>query len=220
MVKKLEEKLILDPNITEQKRETLVDFCEKLLNYGYEPSFIAGILGNIKYEGCVGLFENSFYRNKTRKPAYLKNMEKYDYDKKYSLKYIYDDFSLFELRDLLEELKINKFTARFGLGAAQWTGNRTYRLMHFYLEETGLKEKISKEQTTSAEMKLLLNELIYDEEYNKIYPEWKEKNKNLNTEDAAYNAGVLFCKGFEKPKVDKSKERGNESKKLYNFMIS
>ena len=124
------------------------------------------------------------------------------------------------MRDLLEELKINKFTARFGLGAAQWTGNRTYRLMHFYLEETGLKEKISKEQATSAEMKLLLNELIYDEEYNKIYPEWKEKNKNLNTEDEAYNLGVLFCKGFEKPKVDKSKERGNESKKLYNFMIS
>ena len=147
-------------------------------------------------------------------------MEKYDYDTKYSLKYIYDDFSLFELRDWLEELKKNKFNAKFGLGVAQWTGNNTYRLMHFYLEETGLKEKISKEQTTSAEMKFLLNELIIDEDYNKIYPEWKEKNKDLNTEDAAYNAGVLFCKEFEKPKVDKSKERGNESKKLYNYMIS
>ena len=32
-------------------------------------------------------------------------MGKYDYDTKYSLKYIYDDFSLFELRDWLEELK-------------------------------------------------------------------------------------------------------------------
>ena len=48
MIKNLEEKLILDQNIKKHKRETLVDFCEKLLNYGYEPSFIAGILGNIK----------------------------------------------------------------------------------------------------------------------------------------------------------------------------
>ena len=74
----------------------MVDFCEKLLNYGYEPSFIAGILGNIKYEGCVGLFEDSYYKNKTKKSLYLNNMEKYYYDAKYSAKFIYDDYSWIE----------------------------------------------------------------------------------------------------------------------------
>jgi hypothetical protein len=84
-------------------------------------------LGNINNEGNVGKFEDSYYKNKSLKPSYLKIMEnRFSYKEKYSKKFIYD-LSLFEIKEMLDKLKNEKFlNGKFGLGCIQWIGNRTY----------------------------------------------------------------------------------------------
>ena len=61
--------------------DTLPVIGKALLNHGYKPSFVAGILGNIFYEGTIGLLERANY-NKNPLPKYLENMNnKYEYKK-------------------------------------------------------------------------------------------------------------------------------------------
>ena len=96
-------------NKDKDKSYTLAVIGEGLLKFGYYPSFVAGVLGNIYYEGNVGLLENSYYKNESKLPTYLKNMNnKYDYKNKYSNKTIYN-LSVLEIRNILEELRKTKF---------------------------------------------------------------------------------------------------------------
>lgn len=217
-------------NKDKDKSYTLAVIGEGLLKYGYYPSFVAGVLGNIYYEGNIGLLENSYYSDESKIPTYLKNMNnKYDYKNKYSKKYIYN-LSLLEIRNILEELRktkfyLNKQKIGFGMGCAQWTFNRTYNLLQFYLDENGEKDKINLEQTCEAEKKMLLSELNYEDEYLNIYNNWEkeqEKNKiDLDSENAAGNAGVLFCKEFEKPLDinERAKQRDAIARKIYKIMM-
>ena len=96
-------------NKDKDKSYTLAVIGEGLLKFGYYPSFVAGVLGNIYYEGNIGLLENSNYRDESKLPTYLKNMNnKYDYKNKYSNKTIYN-LSVLEIRNILEELRKTKF---------------------------------------------------------------------------------------------------------------
>lgn len=192
-----------------------------LFNFGYEPAYVAGILGNINGEGDVGQLESSFYRNITLKPKYLIFMdEEYDYAKKYSGKHIYDNLSLVEIKNLLYELAKGGWKGKFGIGCIQWTGVRSIPLINFYLEEIGFKDKITFEQATSAEAKLIINELNYDKEYNNIYKNWKKENTNIDSENAAYNASIKLTKEYEKPATNKAKERAETAKSIYKIMTS
>ena len=68
---------------------------------------------NKEYRGIIEQFKyNPIPFKKEKEREIFKNIDKYYYDTKYSAKFIYDDYSLFELRDLLEELKINKFLTK------------------------------------------------------------------------------------------------------------
>ena len=169
MIKKLEESSLEN----EKKKSTLIIMAPVLLNYGFELSFVAGVLGNIYSEGEIGKFENSNYvSNPTLIPNYLKYMnDNYSYLQKYSNKYIYD-LSLSEIKALLEELEKNGWKGKFGLGCVQWTGDRTLNLVNYYLKETGNKDEITFEQACSSESKLIIWEL--SNSYKGVYDNWKQ----------------------------------------------
>ena len=91
-------------NKYKDKSDTLPVIGKALLNHGYKPSFVAGILRNIFYEGTIGLLERANY-NKNPLPKYLENMNnKYEYKEIYAGKKIFQ-LSLFKIRDILEELR-------------------------------------------------------------------------------------------------------------------
>lgn len=200
------------------QKETLIIMGSVLLNYGYELAFVSGILGNIDHEGQIGLFEDSNYKNESTMPNYLKYMnDNYNYHIKYALKFIFD-FSLFEIKALLEELEKKNFTGRFGLGCVQWTGSRTLNLVNYYLKESGNREYITFDQACAAESKLIIYELANVEEFKNIYSNWKKKNTDVDTEDAAYNAAIIFKQKYEKALIKNDVERGNKAKLIYNIM--
>jgi hypothetical protein len=217
MMKKIEQK----SNYSSTKKRTLSIIGTLLLNNGYEPSFVAGVLGNIYHEGNIGMFESSAYRKPSSKPQYLKYMDNlYSYRSNYSGKCV-TDVSMHKLNRMMEKLRSNNWEqGKFGLGCVQWTGERTYNLVQLYLKECGNSDTITLDQAISAEGKMIIQEL--KGEYKKIYNQWKNENNNKNSANAAYNAGHIMCMLYEIPKDAKSKAitRGNTSKEIYNIMTS
>ena len=193
-----------------------------LLNKGYEPSFVAGVLGNINHEGNIGMFESSAYiSHPESEPQYLKYMDKlYSYRTKYSGKCV-TDVSMKELSKLMEKLKSKNYNeGKFGLGCVQWTGERTYTLVQLYLHECKNANKITLDQATTAEGKMIVRELSGDHKY--VYDQWKNENANKNSANAAYNAGSIICRKYEIPADANNKAitRGNTAKEIYKIMTS
>ena len=154
MIKKIE-----NLNNFGEKTRALIIIGKILFNNGYETAFIAGLLANIKHEGNFGFFESSNYKTHPKnKPEYLKLMDKlYNYDKKYSGKYVYQ-ISLKELKEMCDKLKKDKWQkGKFGLGVIQWTGERTINLVDLYLKEVNNANNISLDQVISAEGKMVIN---------------------------------------------------------------
>ena len=217
MIKKIE-----NSSKYSSKRKTLSIIGKLLLDKGYEPAFVAGILGNIYHEGKIGYFESSAYiSNPSLEPQYLKYMDnEWSYRTKYSGKCIFN-VSMREVGKMLEKLKSYEWKrGKFGLGCVQWTGSRTYTLFKLYEKECGYSDTITEDQATNAEGKMVLQELSGSYKY--IYDTWKKENSNKNTGNAAYNAGSDICKKYEIPADKESKAivRGNTSKDLYNIMTS
>jgi hypothetical protein len=218
MIKKIEN----SSKYTSAKRKTMSIIGTLLFNKGYEASFVAGILGNIYHEGNIGMFESSAYiSNPSAEPQYLKYMDNlYSYRTKYSGKCV-TDVSMNELSKLMEKLKAKNWNeGKFGLGCVQWTGSRTYSLVQLYLKECGNSNKITLEQATAAEGKMVIQE--FGGSYKYIYTQWKNENSNTNSASAAYNAGHIICRKYEVPADynNKAITRGNTAKELYNLMTS
>jgi hypothetical protein len=218
MIKKIEN----SSKYSAAKKKTMSIIGTLLLNKGYEVSFVAGILGNIYHEGNICMFESSAYiSNPSAEPQYLKYMDSlYSYRTKYSGKCV-TDVSMSELSKLMEKLKAKNWKeGKFGLGCLQWTGSRTYSLVQLYLKECGNSNKITLEQATAAEGKMVIQE--FSGSYKNVYTQWKSENSNTNTATAAYNAGHIICTKYEIPADYKTKAitRGNTAKELYNLMTS
>ena len=217
---KIIENLKKQTEFTGDKKNTFIVIGKLLLSKNYSPSFIAGILGNIYHEGSIGFFESSNYISHPElKPQYLKYMDElHDYRKKYSGKKI-TDVSLNELKKLMDILKSQNWKkGKFGLGCIQWTGGRTYELFKLYLNEAKGKDKITINEATSAEGKLIIKELSGDYKY--VFNEWN-RNKNKNGEKAAYDAGDILCRKYEIPAdaVRRGKERGKTAVRIYKIMM-
>lgn len=217
MMKKLEQN-----SKYSKKKQTLSIIGTLLLDKGYEPAFVAGVLSMVFHKGNVGMFETSVYKtNPSAKPQYLKYMDNlYNYGTKYSGKCI-TDVSLSELSKMMEKLKSKNYKeGKFSLGCIQWLGGRTYNLVQLYLQECGNKNKITLDQAISAEGKMIINELKGS--YKSIYEDWKNQNSNKNTANAAYNAGSILVKKYEAPSDSKTKAVtvGNTSKDIYTIMTS
>lgn len=203
------------------KKDTLVIIGNLLLET-YEPAFVAGVLGNIIHEGSIGKFESSNYvSHPEAKPQYLKYMDTlYDYRNKYSGR-IVTNVSLLELNKLLQKLKSDNWQkGKFGLGCIQWTGGRTYNLVQTYNAECGNCDRITLDQATAAEGKMIIKELKGS--HVSVYNTWKNENSNKNTASAAYSAGYWVCKKYEIPAdtENRARQRGNTATEVYNIMTS
>jgi hypothetical protein len=127
--------------------------------------------------------------------------------------------------DLLRQLQKSKYKGKFGLGACQWTGERTMKLIMCYIEECGLELDANgnlksefyptAEQCRRAENNMIVKEL--DGDYNFVYKNWQSQYSNKD--NAAYYAGWIVCKQYEKPKVDSSVSRGNCAANIYKVML-
>ena len=204
------------------KKETIRIIGNLLFSNGYPASFVAGVLGNIYHEGSIGKFESSAYiARPDLEPQYLRYMDKlYGYRKKYSGKII-TEVSMHKLGTLLDKLKKDSWKkGKFGLGCIQWTGGRTYNLYKIYKQECGGADKITLSQATTAEGKMVINELRNGYKY--VYNEWKKKNPKSNTATAAYNAGYILTMKYEVPAdtTNQAKKRGKTAKNMYSIMTS
>ena len=221
--------IILDDTslgLSSSKKNTMASMAEVLQNAGYEPAFIAGVLGNVYCEGDCGKFESSNYKsNPSLKPVYLIYMDNnYDYANKYSGQNIVGK-SLSEVYSILCELNskglLNRDNAGFGLGCVQWSFSRAKGLVEKYIEVASPNDTITLQQVIQAESMYLLQEL--NNGYHSVYTNWKSTNSgNLNSSTAAYSAGKIVCTEYEKPKdfsyESKWGPRANMASKIYNLI--
>lgn len=212
---------------TLSKKDTLVAMAEVLLDDGFAPAFVAGILGNIMVEGDCGRFESSAYiSNPDAEPDYLVYMdENYDYREKYSYKLIYEGISLQEVYNMILELGPEGANGRgscFGLGCLQWTSyERIKRLVENYIEVAGDADTITLAQVQEAEGMTVSYEL--NNTYRSVYTTWQSENADQNTAEAAFAAGVIVCVRYGVP-VGYNTEavqntRGALAEAVYNVMM-
>ena len=212
---------------TLSKKDTLVAMAEVLLDDGFAPAFVAGILGNIMVEGDCGRFESSAYiSNPDAEPDYLVYMdENYDYREKYSYKLIYEGISLQEVYNMILELGPEGANGRgscFGLGCLQWTSyERIKRLVENYLDVNGNADSITLAQVQEAEGMTVSYEL--NNTYRSVYTTWQSENADQNTTEAAFDAGVIVCVRYGVPVGYNTEEvqntRGALAEAVYNVMM-
>ena len=212
--------------LPKDKKDAMLDIATILLGEGYESAFVSGVLGNVLAEGVAGHFESSAYiSHPENEPDYLKYMDKhYNYRNEFSGKNI-SEVGIKKTYDLLKELQKGNYKGKFGLGACQWTGSRTIDLIKCYIEECGLEydahgniksEYYPKAQECRrAENKMVVKEL--NGGYYSVYNNWLSKYSKKD--DAAYYAGWIVCKEYEKPKADSSDARGKSAAKIYKVMM-
>ena len=212
---------------TLSKKDTLVAMAEVLLDDGFAPAFVAGILGHIMVEGDCGRFESSAYiSNPDAEPDYLVYMdENYDYREKYSYKLIYEGISLQEVYNMILELGPEGANGRgscFGLGCLQWTSyERIKRLVENYIEVAGDADTITLAQVQEAEGMTVSYEL--NNTYRSVYTTWQSENADQNTTEAAFAAGVIVCVrygvsvGYNTEEVQNT--RGALAEAVYNEMM-
>lgn len=212
---------------TLSKKDTLVAMAEVLLDDGFAPAFVAGILGNIMVEGDCGRFESSAYiSNPDAEPDYLVYLdENYDYREKYSYKLIYEGISLQEVYNMILELGPGGANGRgscFGLGCLQWTSyERIKRLVENYLSVNGNADSITLAQVQEAEGMTVSYELAHT--YKSVYTTWQSENPDQNTAEAAFAAGVIVCVRYGVPVGYNTEEvqntRGALAEAVYNVMM-
>lgn len=212
---------------TLSKKDTLVAMAQVLLDDGYAPAFVAGILGNILVEGDCGRFESSAYTsNPDAKPDYLVYLdENYDYREKYSYKLIYEGISVKEVYAMILELGPGGANGRgscFGLGCLQWTSyERIKRLVENYLDVNGNADSITLAQVQEAEGMTVSYEL--NNTYRSVYTTWQSENADQNTTEAAFAAGVIVCVRYGVPVGYNTEEvqntRGALAEAVYNVMM-
>lgn len=212
---------------TLSKKDTLVAMAQVLLDDGYAPAFVAGILGNILVEGDCGRFESSAYTsNPDAEPDYLVYLdENYDYREKYSYKLIYEGISLQEVYNMILELGPGGANGRgscFGLGCLQWTSyERIKRLVENYIEVAGDADTITLAQVQEAEGMTVSYEL--NNTYRSVYTTWQSENADQNTTEAAFAAGVIVCVRYGVPVGYNTEEvqntRGALAEAVYNVMM-
>ncbi|WP_349944234.1 DUF4280 domain-containing protein [Lacrimispora sp. BS-2] len=128
-------------SLTNVKKKAMITAASVLIEQKFELAFIAGVLGNIKNEGNIGMFESSNYASSPGdKPDYLKYMDKFhNYRNDYSgqsivgkslskLNAILTNFNNMNWYDTQEKSRVG-----FGLGCVQWTFDRTYQLIGIYI---------------------------------------------------------------------------------------
>lgn len=219
--------------IPSNNKTAAFNVAKTMLEYGYAPAFVAGMIANIISEGRTGQFESSNYGDPSKKPDYLVYMdtsyngENY-YLNTYSGKTI-TEFNVHSVLAMLEDLKtqssgtweIGTSRVGFGLGCIQWSFSRTYALVKLYLEVNKNNSSITETQAAEAESIMIIRELSLSY-YQNIVVNWKTAcSNNLDTSTAAYEAGSRICSGYVLPaSEDAPNERGTKAQTIYAAMMS
>jgi len=192
------------------KKAAMIEAATKLLNAGYDPKFVAGVLGNIQNEGTPGQFESSYYVTNPE-PAYLVYM-----DNNFNYRNLYSGRSITEVGiasavDIANKAKNSGYQGKFGLGMIQWTGGRTNNLLDEY-RNLSSKDVPSLIECARIEAQFIVKEL-QSSAYSYIYESWKSN-------PTAYNAGYIICTDYEVPANTnyQANERGNNASYIYSLM--
>lgn len=208
-------------NLSPEKKDTILNIAPTLHNEGYEPEFIAGILGNIMAEGSPGKFEYSVYiKNPSDEPGYIKYLNEHypKYRTDFSGKNI-SEVGIKKTKELLDDLAEEGYKGKFGIGSVQWTGSRAMELIQCYIDLYGEDHYPTIEESLLAENMMIIKELNGD--YKDVYQKWKSQYGNSNGADAAYEAGRIVCTKYEIPKNIKAQaeNRAENAKKIYAVMM-
>lgn len=219
--------------IPSNRKEAAVATAQAMLNDGYAPAFVAGMIANIVFEGATGQFESSKYvSNPSAKPDYLVYMDtQYAgtdyYLNNYSGKTIMD-VNVQNVYSMLHSLKttsndtwrINGSRVGFGLGSIQWTFSRAYTLVQLYLEVNNNQSSISKAQAIEAEKLMIMRELN-SSEYRGIVNTWRNKCDNIDSADAANIAGSDLCNSYLRPADStQAQKRATRAEAIYSAMMN
>jgi hypothetical protein len=207
--------------LTPDKMQTIVVMGEVLLNSGFAPAFVSGVLGNIIYEGDIGQFESSAYlgQNAKNEPQYLKYMdEQYNYRSVFSGRNI-SEVGVSKTYEVLKKLEADGYQkGKFGLGSVQWTGERTMQLVKCYIDVVGEKGFPTREQSIQAEANMIRNEM--NGSYHRVYTSWGSEYGYGNSSTSAYGAGDIVCRQYEEPRNTSAEapERGKTAQRIFNAM--
>jgi hypothetical protein len=234
-------------DITDTRRSTMTITGQHLLDNGYDPAFVAGILANVMGEGNFGQFEGAGTENQLNtQQSYLRYfVDNHSYRNGFSNRHIYTDSntpatynSLQEIYDMVVSSGQSNI---FGLGAIQRTNrSRFLPLLVAYGEKVGgMDRRIrTRVQVIAAENELLIRELRGEETGgagtgshvggggvpwgSNLLNVWRTQNPNdLNAEAGARAAGSLICRSFIRPldpSGDVARERGNSAVTIFNIM--
>jgi len=197
-------------NIDSVKKEAMIEAATKMLNAGYDPKFVAGVLGNIQNEGTPGQFESSYYVTNPE-PAYLLYM-----DNNFNYRNLYSGRSITEVGiasavDIANKAKNSGYVGKFGLGMIQWTAGRTNNLLEEY-QRLSSKDVPSITECARIEAQFIVKEL-QSSAYSYIYESWKSN-------PTPYNAGYIICTNYEVPAdtYAQAEARGRNASNIYSLM--
>ena len=189
----------------------------RMILEGYSLEMIAGVVGNIVNEGKFGQFENSNYETHPEdKPLYLQHMDNvHNYITYVSKKNLFDVGTSI-LVQYRKEGNCTNVLHKFGLGMAQWTGERGETLIDRYLEKFGENAFPTKEECTEVEIGYMLEELRTTQ--HTVIVVCQEEAAGLSDSQAAAKNAETFMKEYEKPKENDSSKREEAAKIWYNIL--
>ena len=216
--------------IPDNRRDAAVSVTLAMVRARYVPTLVAGMIGNIIFEGEPGKFESSNYINNP-KPYYLSYMDSEFrganyYLNNYSGKTVME-VNMFDVRDMVNELraitngtgKLNGRSIGFGLGCIQWSFVRTYPLVDLYMYINNCSSVITKEQVVEAETMNIIRELTTT--YSSKVRNWENACEDINSNDAAYKAGWHLSMYYVVPSGGETSAdiRGTRAQLVYAELI-
>lgn len=205
-----------------------------LYEYGKSTEFIAGVLGNIAFEGGTGHIENSKYADS--EPRYLRALEHYFeyqtivspteaeiikggvFDKNFADKRIY---SIDNPEKFLSNLETYRKDAESdnicGIGMCQWTTKgRLEDLLKLYGEG-----QYNFSDTVQAEVTMLVNELSgeYDNGVDGVDDYCENEYASLDSEEEVRKDAEYFYKNFEIGATDTADNRADVAYDIYESMV-
>ena len=232
MLDNFEKSNYLSDNI--DMKNTLISIGHVMIELGWKPAYIAGVLGYIQGEGRFGLLEGIWNNYETNQPYLKRAMDIYpNYKDDYANQYVYANKDISILIKMVETLEAKRRSTGtsigFGIGCCQWSFERALTLVYIYREIVGTNSNyISYEQTLQAESLMIIRESRTN--YKTIYSNWLNRNiDNYISEKAANDAGYHFLLEYglstteASASVNQKKNaeiRGNNAKAIYNAMLS
>jgi hypothetical protein len=199
-----------------------------LLKEGYDPAFVAGMLGNVTVEGDVGKLENVnrgtdtqyAYWNRINSVTYTDpNTGKvYTYKDDFANKHMYEvDYQAYKALVSQVMDRVGEDGNIIGCGSVQWTSKSRYQaLLQCYDEadRAGNNDgQLSYEECMVAEAKLMAQELGGSFKTS-VVDAW-------STGDGAGGAAEVICDHYEIPSSDgrKIEDRRKAAEDIYKVMM-